>query len=149
MNSKLLILTLPIYLILIGCSDKADILENENKTSQQEPQIKKVEEAKSPSALLGVSQRDGLIIIDTNKTKHFLRGIANSLKSGVKNAHDTIKRNRVDSIEDIGISIGKNKISIDINKTEKFLNRWKNSMEDAVNQMDEAIQKAEKSLPIN
>ncbi len=147
MKTKLLIL--PIYLILTGCNDKTDILASDEIVSQQISETKRKQEMKSSTNFLGVSQKDGLIIIDTNKTKHILHNMANTLKIGVNNASDAIKKGRVDSIKDVGIFVDNNKITIDINKTTKFVNRWKNSMEDAVNQMDEAIQQIEKSLPAN
>ena len=149
MTKKLLIFLLPIYLILTGCDNKEDILKTDNKAIEQKEKTQTTKKMQNPSNALGVSQKDGVITIDTNKTKSFLEGIVKKLENGVKDAQSTIKNNRVDSAEDAGITITKDKISIDINKTEKFLNRWRSTMEDAVNQMDEAIQEVEKSLPKN
>jgi len=149
MIKKLSIFLLPIYLILAGCDNKEDILKSDDRAIKQKEKIQNTKEIQDSSNILGVSQKDGVITIDTNRTKNFLQGMVDKLENGLKDAQSTIKNNRVDSAEDAGIIIGKDKISIDINKTEKFLNKWRSTMEDAVNQMDQAIQEVEKSLPKN
>jgi len=149
MIKKLSIFLLPIYLILVGCDNKEDILKSDDRAIKQKEKIQNTKEIQDSSNILGVSQKDGMITIDTNKTKNFLQGMVDKLEDGLKDVQSTIKNNRVDSAEDAGIIIGKDKISIDINKTEKFLNKWRSTMEDAVNQMDQAIQEVEKSLPKN
>lgn len=138
-------------ILLVGCNNKDDILSNKSPITQTNQSVHVDAVDNTANVIhnnnLGISQKNGLITIDTNKTKEFLTNIANKLQTTVIGAKSTIKHNKANSIEEAGISISRDKITIDLNKTKKFINKWGGTMEEILGEFDKTIKEVEKSLP--
>ncbi len=85
---------------------------------------------------IGIETKNEKIIIDTNKTKKFMKEVAKKMESEAKNITSKVKK----SIS--GIKINKEKIVIDINKTQKFLESLAKEFEKAAKIFNKELNKS-------
>jgi len=77
---------------------------------------------------LGLQFKDGAIILDTEKSKHFFESLKRSIG---RNIHRSVKEaeEKLPKSEDLGIHIQDNKVVIDLNRTKSFMKEWIETME--------------------
>ncbi|MEA1953138.1 MAG: hypothetical protein U9O24_01955 [Campylobacterota bacterium] len=133
---KHILLTVILLFSLTACQDnKEEQAKHDAKVAQEareqllqelklkEEQQKEEESKNNKLAHMGISTYDGKITIDTNKTQHFFKDIANKLKDRMHKINEDLKDNTLDHKE-AGIQIDKGHVSIDLNKTKSFLDHW-------------------------
>ncbi len=77
---------------------------------------------------IGITIDNGIITIDTNKTKDFLGNLNDKMKSQIKKISDDLKKGIIDTKE-AGIQINEKNIHIDLNKTKNLLDVWSKKIE--------------------
>ena len=132
-------------LLVTGCQKKQeDQAAHDAKVAQQAreallKELKAKEEAqkkKEHFSKIGIARTpDGKIIIDTNRTTHYFRSIAEQMKAKADKLAADLQKGMVDEKE-AGIEINDTRISIDLNKTESFLQKWTKKMEGFVKEMN-------------
>jgi len=132
-------------LLVTGCQKKQeDQAAHDAKVAQQAreallKELKAKEEAqkkKEHFSKIGIARTpDGKIIIDTNRTTHYFRSIAEQMKAKADKLAVDLQKGMVDEKE-AGIEINDTRISIDLNKTESFLQKWTKKMEGFVKEMN-------------
>jgi outer membrane murein-binding lipoprotein Lpp len=132
-------------LLVTGCQKKQeDQAAHDAKVAQQAreallKELKAKQEAqkkKEHFSKIGIARTpDGKIIIDTNRTTHYFRSIAEQMKAKADKLAADLQKGMVDEKE-AGIEINNSRISIDLNKTESFLQKWTKKMEGVVKEMN-------------
>ncbi len=139
---------------LFGCQQKQeDQAAHDAKVAQQAreellKELKAKEEAKRQAAQekeakfskVGIqTTQDGKIIIDTNRTKHYFKTIAEKWKQKADKLASDLQKGMIDEKE-AGIEVSDKRIVVDLNKTESFLMRWTKKMENFVKEVDKTAQ---------
>jgi uncharacterized lipoprotein YehR (DUF1307 family) len=142
------LLSLLILFSLSGCQDKREDQAKHDAKIAQEARaqlIKEQEEAKkmqeeleekSKYSQIGITSKEGKIIIDTNKTKEYFRGLAYQVKSKMDKMSKDLERGIIKN-EEAGIEMDETHINIDLNKTKTFLEAWGKKMQGFVREFDE------------
>jgi hypothetical protein len=91
----------------------------------QAPMVQATHTEKNVTKLnrIGITIDNGIITIDTNKTKDFLGNLNAKMKSQIKKISDDLKKGIIDTKE-AGIQINEKNIHIDLNKTKNLLDVW-------------------------
>ena len=84
---------------------------------------------------MGVDVDEGVISIDTNKTKDFFKTLSNTMNQKMKEVNDDMEKGIID-IKNAGIQINNEHINIDLNKTKELLNSWGEKMKSFVQEID-------------
>ena len=162
------ILSIMVVLVVIaGCERKSeDMAAHDAKVAQEareallkelaaQERLRQKQEKKEKHmqklARVGIEiDPNGKIIIDTNKTKHFLHEIGSFFhherhqkKDGGMNRSSA--QMPIDT-EEMGIIVKEDNITIDLNKTEHFLERWSRSMEEFAKEFDTIADEIDRQL---
>ena len=146
-----LLITLIILLSFTGCEDKAkDQAAHDNKIAQQakaelraeieaeKAQAKKESQEENETKLtkLGVNMNNGIITIDTNKTKDFFKDLNQKMAVQIQKISDDMEKGIIEAKE-AGVEINEQHIHIDLNKTQNLLQDWGKKMQIFVQEIDE------------
>ena len=85
---------------------------------------------------IGISAKDGKIIIEPNKTKKFLESLAKKLESEAKKIGNKVKDINISMM---GIKREEDKIVIDINKTHKVLEKFSKELEKVAKELEKVF----------
>jgi len=86
---------------------------------------------------IGFDAKDGVISLDTNKTKGYFKELGENIKDTSKALSKDIKENTLKVTKEIGIEMDKNgSLKIDPNKTKSFMEDMGDKMENIVNDVD-------------
>ena len=99
------------------------------------------------ASLLGITVKDGKIIIDTHKTRDFLQEISHTMTKSLKKIKQDLRKEQISSPAETGIVVTDSAIRVDLNKTKHFMERWLNSMDSVVREVDRAMNEIEKNMP--
>jgi uncharacterized lipoprotein YehR (DUF1307 family) len=145
---KYILFSILILFSLTGCQDKREDQAKHDAKIAQEARaqlIKEQEEAKkmqeeleekSKYSQIGITSKEGKIIIDTNKTKEYFRGLAHQVKTKMDKMSKDLERGIIKN-EEAGIEMDETHINIDLNKTKTFLEAWGKKMQGFVREFDE------------
>jgi len=146
---------LAVLIGLAGCQQKQeDQAAHDAKVAQQAreallKELKAKEKAKQKQekfSKIGIqTTRDGKIIIDTNRTKHYFESIAATWKQKADKLAADLQKGMIDEKE-MGIEVNDTRVSVDLNKTQSFLEKWTKKMERFVKEMDETAKMLEKDI---
>ena len=154
-----------IIILMTGCESKedqerakqAEIFKQEQieKTAQKalaEEEARKAAEkkaaeearlaaiqAENPSMMnkMGVTMKEGKLIIDTNKAKGFFTTLQNNL-DGIDRE---LQEGNLTITKPAGIEVTPDKVSIDLNKSRSFFDSWGKQMEAFAKEFDKIITK--------
>jgi len=96
---------------------------------------------------MGIHLEEGVISIDTNKTKDFFKTLSNTMNAKIKEVHNDMEKGIID-IKNAGIEINNEHINIDLNKTKELLNTWSQKMQIFVQEFDSLSQKLDNNTTI-
>ena len=149
-----LLITLIILLLFTGCEDKAkDQAAHDNKIAQQakaelraeieaekaqaekESQEASQETNEKKLTRMGVNMNDGIITIDTNKTKDFFRDLNQKMAAQINKISDDMEKGIIEAKE-AGVEMNEQHIHIDLNKTQNMLQDWGMKMQIFVQEID-------------
>ncbi len=85
---------------------------------------------------------EGIITIDTNKTKDFFRDLNQKMAEQIKKIADDLDKGIIESKE-AGVEIKEQYIHIDLNKTQTLLQDWSKKMQIFVQEFDEMAKELE------
>ena len=149
---KKILTSLVILLSFTGCNDSSKDqathdakiaaaakteLRAELKKEAEANELKEKEQSADNNKLshLGVTKNGDTITIDTNKTKTFLKIMADNMRKSVDKFAQDMKDGIVDNNE-AGIEINHDNISIDLNKTKSFLESWEKTINQYAKEFD-------------
>jgi len=89
----------------------------------------------NPLAHLGITKNGDTIVIDTNKTKTFLKIMADTMKEHIDKFEKDIQDGIIENKE-AGIEMNKTHINIDLNKTKSFLEIWEKTITEYAKEFD-------------
>ena len=81
---------------------------------------------------MGISKEDGVITIDTNKTKNFFDEIGKQVTHQMKEFSKDLDEGR-----GVGIASNEGQIRIDLHKTGNFLEKWGKKMEEFASELED------------
>ncbi|MGC9351467.1 MAG: hypothetical protein ACP5D3_05720 [Sulfurovum sp.] len=87
-------------------------------------------ESNSTLLRMGISKEDGVITIDTNKTKGFFERIGQQVTREVKRFAEDLDEGR-----GAGIEANESQIRIGLHKSEHFLEKWGRKMQDFADEL--------------
>jgi uncharacterized Zn finger protein len=85
---------------------------------------------------------DGIITIDTNKTKDFFRDLNQKMAIQIKKISDDLEKGIIENKE-AGVEMNEQHIHIDLNKTQNLLQDWGKKMQIFVQEFEEVAQTLE------
>ena len=134
-----LLFTLILLLAFTGCQDKekeaqaqaehtaqiAKKVRAEVEAEYKAKALKKEQEANKNAKFnkVGINVDNGMITIDTNKTKDFFKQFSQTMEVKMKKISDDLQQGIVETKE-AGIDINNEHIHIDLNKTRNLLEVW-------------------------
>lgn len=150
-----LLITLIILLSFTGCEDKAEDhqaahdnkiakqakaelraeVEAEKAQAEKESQEVSQEENETKLTQMGVNMNDGIITIDTNKTKDFFRDLNQKMAAQINKISDDMEKGIIEAKE-AGVEMNEQHIHIDLNKTQNLLQDWGKKMQIFVQEID-------------
>lgn len=89
-------------------------------------------ESSSTLFRMGISKQDGVITIDTNKTKNFFDEMSKEITLQVEAFSEDLDEGR-----GAGIEANESQIHIDLHKTGDFLERWGKKMEKFADELED------------
>jgi len=89
---------------------------------------------------IGIFINSDKVIIDTNKTSHFIKKIKEDMSKSINEAKESIKQEG----ENIGIHKRGNIIEIDLNQTKKVMQSWINIMKNLDKELNQSIEEGVK-----
>jgi hypothetical protein len=113
-------------------------LEAEKALKQKESQ----EKNETKLSKMGVHMDDGIITIDTNKTKDFFRDLNQKMAIQIKKISDDLEKGIIETKE-AGVEMNEQHIHIDLNKTQNLLQDWGKKMQIFVQEFEEVAQTLE------
>jgi len=125
-----------------GCEDKEQLAKeqavHDAKIAQQaraellaELEAKKAqlqETNETKLSRMGVHMDDGIITIDTNRTKDFFKELNEKMAVQIKKISEDLEKGIIETKE-AGIEMKEQHIHIDLNKTQNFLQEWGEKMQ--------------------
>ena len=96
---------------------------------------------------MGVHVEEGVISIDTNKTKDFFKTLSSTMNQKMKEVNDDMEKGIID-IKNAGIQINNEHINIDLNKTKELLDLWGAKMKSFVQEIDSLAQEIDTNTTI-
>jgi len=144
-------MSLILLLSFTGCEDREQQAAHDAKIAQQAraellAELKAKKELTDNNASkfhkMGITMENGTIIIDTNKTKKFFRGMNEKMDSQMKKLSDDIEKGVIETKE-AGIEINDQYIHIDLNKTQDLMTVWGKQIELFVQEFDEMAKSLE------
>ena len=116
--------------------------EIEAEKAQAEKESKEENETKLTQ--MGVNMNNGIITIDTNKTKDFFRDLNQKMAAQINKISDDMEKGIIEAKE-AGVEMNEQHIHIDLNKTQNLLQDWGKKMQIFVQEID----KMSKTLETN
>lgn len=113
-------------------------LEAEKSREQRESQ----EKNETKLSKMGVYMDDGIITIDTNKTKDFFRDLNQKMAVQIKKISDDLEKGIIETKE-AGVEMNEQHIHIDLNKTQNLLQEWSKQMQIFLQEFNEVSQRLE------
>ncbi len=150
-------LLLPLLLLftLSGCQDKEqqqkEQAKHDTKIAQQaraellielEKEKKEQEEKNNRFSHMGVKMDQGTIIIDTDKTKDFIKDLGQRMNVQMRQVSDDLQKGIIDA-QEAGVKVNNGNINIDLNKTQTLLNAWSKKIDGYVKEFDEIAKEIE------
>ena len=137
---KTLLLSLLLVFAFNGCESRS---ERDARIAQEAreallAELKAKEEAekehKSHSTLwrMGISKEEGVITIDTNRTKNFFDKMGKEITRQAEAFSEDLDEGR-----GAGIEANESRIQIDLHKTGDFLERWGKKMEEFADELED------------
>jgi len=96
---------------------------------------------------MGINVKEGVISIDTNKTRDFFKTLSNTMNAKIEKVNNDIEKGILD-IKNAGIKINNEHINIDLNKTKELLDTWSQKMQIFVQEFDSFSQNIDKNTTI-
>jgi len=153
-----LLFTLILLLTFTGCQDKekeakaqaehdvqiAKKVRTEVQAEYKAEALRKQQEANKNAKFnkVGINVNNGMITIDTNKTKDFLKQFSKTMEAKMKKISDDLQQGIVET-QEAGVDINKEHIHIDLNKTQDLLENWGKKIQIFVHQFDEIAKNLE------
>lgn len=146
-----LLISFMILFFFSGCEDKVkDQAAHDAKVAKQarvellsELEAKKAETRKASQetnetklSRMGVDIDNGIITIDTNKTKDFFRELNQKMAAQISKISDDLEKGIIETKE-AGVEVTEQHIYIDLNKTQDLLQDWGKKMQVFVQEIDE------------
>lgn len=155
---RYLLIVLALLLSLTGCEDKEQQAAHDAQIAQQaradllaELEAEKLRKEKASQeknetnlCKMGVHMDDGVITIDTNKTKAFFKDFNQKMSVKMQKISDDLEKGVIETKE-AGVEINEQYMHIDFNKTQDVLQEWGKRMQVFVQEFDEVA----RSLEIN
>ena len=137
---KTLLLSILLILTFNGCESQSErdarIAQEAREALLAELEAKeeaeKMRESNSTLRRMGISKQDGVITIDTNKTKNFFDEMGKQITRQVEAFSEDIDEGR-----GAGIEANESQIHIDLHKTGNFLERWGKKMEEFADELED------------
>lgn len=85
---------------------------------------------------MGIKMDNGIITIDTNKTKDFLRALNQKMSVQMKKISEDLEKGVIETKE-AGIEMKNQYIHIDLNKTQDLLQAWGEKMQNFMQEIDD------------
>lgn len=137
-----LLIVLMLLFSFTGCEDKEQLAKeqavHDAKIAQQaraellaELEAKKAqlqETNETKLSRMGVHMDDGIITIDTNRTKDFFKELNEKMAVQIKKISEDLEKGIIETKE-AGIEMKEQHIHIDLNKTQNFLQEWGEKMQ--------------------
>lgn len=143
MKKSHIILSLAV-IFLLSCESKEDKTKEEymkaltqENNNQAEQKIKEelntteilqvennqsiIDENKTIINRMGISSEDGIIKIDTNQAKTYIKDVGQDIKEKTKELSNDMKDGTINASKTIGIEMNNSTLSIDFNKTKHFM----------------------------
>ncbi|GIT98833.1 hypothetical protein [Sulfurovum sp. TSL1] len=151
---RYLLIMLTLLLSLTGCEDKEQLTKKQAAHDAQIAQqaraellaeleaekLRKQKEAQEKNETkltkMGVRMDDGIITIDTNKTKEFFRDFNQKMSVQMKKISDDLEKGIIETKE-AGVEMNEQYIHIDLNQTQNLLQEWGKKMQIFVQEFDE------------
>jgi hypothetical protein len=148
-----LLITLTLLLSLTGCEDSEQLAKDQAahdaKIAQQaraellaELEAEKMQQQKRSQeqnatklSRMGVRMDDGIITIDTNQTKDFLRDLNQKMSVKIKKISDDLEKGIIETKE-AGVEMNEQHIHIDLNKTQNLMQDWGKKMQVFMQEFD-------------
>lgn len=138
MRHFMIILTL--LLALTGCEDKEQLAKDQaahdakiaqqaraellaELEAQKEALRRSQEENETKLGQMGFRMDDGVITIDTNRTKDFFRALNEKMGAEVQKISEDLKKGVIEKKE-AGVEMKDQQLHIDLNKTKDLLHEW-------------------------
>ncbi|WP_456459030.1 hypothetical protein [Nitratifractor sp.] len=87
---------------------------------------------------MGIEIKEGEIILDTKKSKHFFKKLTQEIKSSMHRSMEKVEQH-TPKAEDLGIHVQKDKVTIDLNRTRSFMKEWVNTMKVLGDELDRSL----------
>ena len=123
-----------------GCEDKehdAAIAQQAREALLAELKAAQQQKENTDTSPMGIQVNNGVITIDTNKTKTYFSELNAKMASKMKKIHEDINKGVIDAKE-AGIEVNNQHISIDLNKTQNVLQEWMQQMQLLAKEFDKA-----------
>lgn len=147
---RYLLMSLILLLSFTGCEDKEQQAKHDAKIAQQaraallaeleaeKALIKKESQEKNETKLsqMGIEMDDGIITIDTNKTKDFFKDLNQKMAAQINKISEDLEKGIIETKE-AGVEMNEQHIHIDLNKTQNLLQDWGKKMQIFVQEFDE------------
>lgn len=143
-----LLIMLMLLFAFTGCEDREQLAKDQAahdaKIAQQaraellaELEAEKVQEKNETKLTqMGVHMDDGIITIDTNKTKDFFRDLNEKMAVQIKKFSDDLEKGIIENKE-AGVEMKEQHIHIDLNKTQNLLQDWGKKMQLFMQEFDD------------
>lgn len=140
---KALFLSIILILAFNGCESQAErdariaqeareeLLAELKAKEEAEAKAREMREADSTLLRMGISKKDSVITIDTNKTKGFFEQLGRQVTREVKRFEEEF-----DEGKGAGIEANESEIHIDLHKSEHFLEKWGAKMQEFADELD-------------
>ena len=155
-----LLIMLTLLLSFAGCEDREQLAKeqaaHDAKIAQQartellaELEVEKARKQKESKERnetklnkIGVHMDDGIITIDTNKTKEFFKDLNQKMAVQIKKISDDLEKGVIETKE-AGVEVNEQQIHIDLNQTQNLLQDWGKKMQIFIQEFAEVAQTLE------
>ena len=155
-----LLIMITLLLSLSGCGNNEDLAKEQAAHDAQIAQqartellaeleaekARKQKESKEKNetklSKMGVHMDDGIITIDTNKTKEFFKDLNQKMAVQIKKISDDLEKGVIETKE-AGVEVTEQQIHIDLNQTQNLLQDWGKKMQIFVQEFAEVAQTLE------
>ena len=134
------IIMLALLLSLTGCEDREQLAKDQAAhdakiaqqaraellaeiEAQKEALKKSQEENETKLGQMGFRMEDGIITIDTNRTKDFFRALNEKMAAEIEKISEDLKKGVIEKKE-AGVEMKDQQLHIDLNKTRDLLDEW-------------------------
>jgi len=101
--------------------EEKDKENNTTEVSKIEKEVNSKDENKTIVNRMGISSEDGIIKIDMNQAKTYLKDVGQDIKEKTKELSSNMKNGTINVSKSVGIEMNNSRLSIDFNKTKHFM----------------------------